>query len=71
MSVGQRIRAKREELGLDLFGLSQRAGIREQTLRTWEDGRRSPSDLEMLARVADALETSLDWLATGVEPAAV
>ena len=37
-------------------------------MRTWEDGSRSPGAAK-LAQVADALDTTTDYLITGRQPA--
>ena len=67
-TLGMRIKALREAKGWDIFTLSLNAEVREQTLRTWEEGRRVPNDIHMLARVAAALGTTTDYLITGVAP---
>lgn len=64
-TIGQRIRALREDKGLTIFGLSQEAGIREGTLRTWEADQRAPSDHALLKQLCDALETQTDWILYG------
>lgn len=66
MTIGQRIRDLRAAKHWSLFELSQKSGVREQTLRSWEDDRRRSPDAFMLAKVAAALETTTDFLITGV-----
>ena len=68
MNIGERIKGLREERGWTPFDLSLKSGVREQTIRAWEAGRRLPSDLLMLAAVATALDTTVDGL-MGMAPA--
>lgn len=56
--LGQRIRARRTELGLSQRDLMDRAGVNQPNLCYWERGRRRPS-LEHLRRIAAALDTTV------------
>lgn len=67
MTIGCRIKELRDKKEWSLFDLSQAAGVREQTIRTWEDNRRRKCDPYLLARIADALDTTTDYLITGHE----
>jgi transcriptional regulator with XRE-family HTH domain len=55
--IGERIRELREARGLSLFELSLASGIREQTIRSWEAGRRIPS-AEFIVAVSKALDST-------------
>lgn len=63
-TFGDRIAAAREILGLGQSELSERLGIRVETLRGWEEDRTEPraNRLQMMAGV---LNVSLRWLLTG------
>lgn len=65
-AVGQRLRARREELGLSQAAVAGE-DVSDSYLSLIERGRRSPSQgvLELLAR---RLRCSADWLATGENP---
>lgn len=67
-SVGRRLRHVREQRGLSLEGLAQRAGLSKSFL--WEvENDRSGISGERLLRVANVLGASLDYLLRG-EPSA-
>ena len=60
--IGQRIKARREALGLTVQQLSFDARVPAQNIWGWEAGRKGPSDLVQLTAVARRLGVSLDWL---------
>ncbi|MBD3287042.1 helix-turn-helix domain-containing protein [candidate division WOR-3 bacterium] len=62
--IGQRIRAARKERGLNQEELSLRLGIHRNSLVRYERGERG-IDVDLLTRLADALEVSFHWLVTG------
>ncbi|MBN2381195.1 LexA family transcriptional regulator [candidate division WOR-3 bacterium] len=62
--VGQRIRAARRERGLNQDELSLKLGIHRNSLVRYERGERR-IDVNLLYRIAEALEVSLHWLVTG------
>jgi len=64
-TIGERLRAAREARGLSPFELSLAASIPEQNIRLWERGR-CPRDPAKLADIAEALDTTTDYLITGV-----
>lgn len=66
-TMAERIKARREALGFSLFDLSLRAKIPEQNLRLWEGGRK-PADPEAIARLAEGLGTTTDYLIRGSQP---
>jgi transcriptional regulator with XRE-family HTH domain len=60
-SVGQRVRALREGMGMSLRELALRCGVGAATLSQVERGESSPT-LAVAARIADGLELSLSQL---------
>jgi len=62
--IGDRIRHARKEAGLNQAGLAERVGVSQPAVANWESGVHDPRRL-MLAKIADALNVSTDWLARG------
>ena len=60
-SFGERLRARRKILRMSLRGLSASSGIAVSQLARYEAGAHKPS-LDTLVRIADALQTSTDYL---------
>jgi transcriptional regulator with XRE-family HTH domain len=56
VEFGDRIRARRQALGLSQEALALRAGINRTYIASLEAGRRNPS-LELISKLARALET--------------
>ena len=63
-SIGARIRHARKKLGLNQADLAIRLGVSQPTVANWESGVHDPRQL-MLARIAEALELKMSWLASG------
>lgn len=61
MTTGERIRARRLELGLTQRALSERCGIAEPTLRRYEAGKLNPK-LSTCQTIATALEVPVVYL---------
>lgn len=61
MNTGERIRARRLELGLTQRALSERCGIAEPTLRRYEAGKLNPK-LSTCQKIATALEVPVVYL---------
>ncbi|MDO5705536.1 MAG: helix-turn-helix transcriptional regulator [Paracoccus sp. (in: a-proteobacteria)] len=63
-TLGDRITAAREGAGVSRRDLAEQLGVRQRTLRGWEEDEREPraNQLQMLAGV---LGVSLIWLMTG------
>ena len=57
----QRLKQLRKEMGLSQKILSEHLGVTQQAVGKWETGRSSP-DPATLARLAELLETSADYL---------
>jgi transcriptional regulator with XRE-family HTH domain len=58
MTLGERIKARRVELGLTQAQLAEKAGVRQPTLSIWESDSGSPQ-LAKLTSVAAALGVSV------------
>ncbi|UGS35620.1 helix-turn-helix domain-containing protein [Capillimicrobium parvum] len=71
-SIGERIRARREQLGLSMRAVARAAGVSPSYLGSIESGRnpatgRAPlPSVRVLVRLADALELELDGLLAAV-----
>ena len=66
-TIGDVIHELRTQKGLSPFDLSIKSLVPEANIRNWEAGRRTPSDVLALTRVARALGTTVDKLAKRVE----
>jgi putative transcriptional regulator len=60
--MGKRFKAMREAAGFSQSQLAKAAEVPVGSLRQWEQGRRTPL-LDAAARIAEALNVSLDELA--------
>jgi transcriptional regulator with XRE-family HTH domain len=58
---GERLKAARKNLGMTQDGLSEASGISRTQIARYEKGRVLP-DLNTLIKLADTLDTSLDYL---------
>lgn len=63
-TIGERIRQARKRAGLNQSELAERLGVTQPAVANWESGVHDPRRV-VLARLADALSTPLDWLADG------
>lgn len=63
-SIGERIRQARKSRGLSQSDLAVRIGVSQPAIANWESGIHDPRRLT-LAKLADVLDASLDWLAAG------
>ena len=66
MSLGQRLRKKREALKLTQQKLAEGLGVTPQHISAIEQGQRVPS-LTFLARLAEELGVTVDYLVAGKE----
>lgn len=66
MTIGERIKLKREALGLTQRELSEKLYVKRETVNQWESGTRQIKG-DDVARLADALETTCDYILRGVE----
>jgi phage repressor protein C with HTH and peptisase S24 domain len=68
MSIHDRIRRRRKELGLSQAELGRRVGVSTQTVQQWEEtdeAKRTAPRTARRKKVADALEVTLLWLEYG------
>ncbi len=63
-SIGRRIRWARKAQDLNQEALAHRLGVTQPTVANWEADVHNPRQL-MLAKLAEALDVSLGWLAGG------
>ena len=63
-SIGERIREARKTKGFSQSDLASKVGVSQPAIANWESGIHDPRRLT-LAKLADALEAPLDWLAAG------
>lgn len=66
MSFGNRIRQRRQALGLIQEDLASRIGVSQGSIQRWEGGDIPKGDY--LLKIAQALDCSTDWLLTGHGP---
>lgn len=66
MSLGQRIRKRRQALEITQKRLAEDLGVTPQHISVIEQGKRVPS-LPSLAKLAEALGVNIDYLASGKE----
>lgn len=58
MSIGSRIRARREELGLTLEAVAERLGVHRSTVLRYERGDTRRIPLETVEKLAEVLRTT-------------
>lgn len=63
-SIGDRIRQSRKNRALNQSELAARIGVTQPAIANWESGIHDPRRL-MLAKLADTLDVSQEWLAGG------
>jgi tellurite methyltransferase len=59
--LGQRIKAKREKLGMKQTNLASALHVTPQAISKWECGENAP-DIVILTQLAEMLNVSVDWL---------
>lgn len=62
MSVGERLRERRQDTGLTLGQVGEYEGVTPQYLSDLERGRNQPNTWELLRRLARRYHTSADYL---------
>ena len=67
MSVGVRIAQLRKEKNISQGQLAQLMNVSRQAVSKWENDQTSPDTLNLI-RLADVLETEVEYLATGNHP---
>ncbi|MEM9378177.1 MAG: helix-turn-helix transcriptional regulator [Pseudomonadota bacterium] len=68
MTIQDRVQQRLNELGKKPKPTSIEAGLNETFIRDYLTGRTSKISVENLEKLALALETSFEWLRTGVDP---
>jgi len=69
VSLGERIRDARKGAGMSQIDLAKRVGVSQPAVANWESGIHDPRRL-MIAKIAEALQVSPDWLAGATRSAA-
>lgn len=67
MSIGERIMDLRKEKNLSQGQLADLLGVSRQAISKWENDTSSPDTLKLI-KLADALDTEVEYLATGIKP---
>lgn len=62
MDIGDRIKQLREEKGMTLEDLGNKVGVGKSTVRKWETGMIANMRRDKIIKVADALNTSPEFL---------
>ena len=65
-TIGERIKQQRQKLGLTQQELSQKLYVKRETINQWENGTRQIKG-DDIARLADTLETTCDYILRGIE----
>ena len=60
--MGQRIRERREALGLSVEELADKLGVARQTVYKWEKGQVKNIDRDYIGRMASLFHVEPDWL---------
>ena len=68
-SVGQRIKTRKMALQMTVNDLEKKSGVPEDTINNIVYGRTADPRMESLARIAAALDTTLDYIVFGTTPA--
>lgn len=64
MSIGERIVQLRNDKGVSQGQLAQILGVSRQAISKWENDQSSPDTLHLI-KLADVLDTEVEYLATG------
>ena len=64
MSVGERISQLRKQLGISQLQLAEALEVSRQAVSKWESDQSSPDTLHLI-KLADVLESDVEYLATG------
>lgn len=67
MSIGERISTLRKERELSQGQLAELLGVSRQAVSKWESDKTSPDTINLI-RIADVLDTEVEYLATGNKP---
>ena len=67
MSIGERITSLRKDNNISQYQLAKLMGISRQAVSKWENDQTSPDTINLI-RLADILDTDVEYLATGKKP---
>ena len=67
MSLGERIANLRKDKGISQVQLAKMLDVTRQAVSKWENDQSAPDTVKLI-QLADALETEVAYLATGVKP---
>lgn len=67
MSIGKRIAELRNEKEISQGRLAQTLGVSRQAISKWENDQSSPDTIHLI-KLADILDTEVEYLATGRKP---
>ncbi|WP_173431965.1 helix-turn-helix domain-containing protein [Sharpea azabuensis] len=62
MDIGDKIKQLREQKGMTLEELGNKVGVGKSTVRKWETGMIANMRRDKIKKVADALDTSPEFL---------
>ena len=62
MVFKDRLKEKRVEAGLTQVQLADKGGVTARTIQNYELGNRKPSNMEVIQKIADALNTTTQYL---------
>lgn len=62
MVFRDRLKEKRLEAGMTQTELAEKAGVSARTIQNYEMGTRKPRNLEVIQKIAEALQTTPDYL---------
>ena len=61
MAFKERLKEKRKAVGMSQAELAARAGVTSRTIQNYELGSRKPQNMEVVQKLADALNTTTDY----------
>lgn len=67
MSIGERISQLRSQKNMSQGQLAQALGVSRQAISKWENDQSSPDTIHLI-KLADILDTEVEYLATGRKP---
>ena len=67
MSIGERISQLRQENNISQLQLAEALGLSRQAISKWENDQTAPDTINLI-RLADVLNTEVEYLATGKKP---
>ncbi len=62
MGFKERLKEKRQEAGLLQTELAAKVGVSTRTIQNYENGGRRPQQMDIVGRLAEALDTTVDFL---------